>query len=82
MPIDRNLTTIENVKLMGFDDVISPPSNPDRMDVIKGDELCFTGNLMELWDWLESGCPRAEVPVTHDGGPDKCDGAPSNGDIP
>jgi hypothetical protein len=59
MPIDRNLTTIENVKLMGFDDVIPHSSTAGVMDVIKGDDLCFTGTLMELWDWLEAGChPR------------------------
>jgi hypothetical protein len=82
MPIDRNLTTIENVKLMGFDDVIPHSSTAGVMDVIKGDDLCFTGTLMELWDWLEAGCPRPEKAVTHDGGPDKCDGAPSDGDLP
>ena len=82
MPVDRTLSTIENVKLNGFDDVIEYGSNPTRFNVLLNDQVCFDGDLLQLWDWLDSGCPRAIEAVQHDGGPDMIDGAPSNGDLP
>lgn len=81
MPIDRNLTTAENVQRMGFDDIIPHGSTPGKYDVIKSHRMCFGGSLLEVWDWMDAGCPEYNSVVTHDGGPDVFDGAENNGDL-
>lgn len=80
MDYDPMLTLNENLMINGLtavERISSPEYTRDIIDdsgaVVLKEKLAH-----EVTDWLKSQVVRA---VTHDGGPDRIDGAPSDGDI-
>lgn len=78
MTFDPLLSTNENLKLNGFS--TKPTNIAGKKEIVdsKGMTVHRAVTAYEVNDWLKK---RAGEAVTHDGGPDRIDGAPSDGDI-
>ena len=79
MSYDPTLSTTQNLINNGFTHHRTKTMGVHAVE----DDRCntvFIGNIMEVNQWLRDGCHPVAA-VTHDGGPDIADGAPSNGDI-
>jgi hypothetical protein len=75
---DPLLSTNENLKLNGLSTRDSP--HQYKKVVVDGNDsvILESATAYEVTDWLKE---QANQPITHDGGPDRIDGAPSDGDI-
>lgn len=75
---DPLLSTNENLKLNGLK--TRDVEAPGRKDVVDEKDMLILSSktAYQVTDWLKA---QAYQPITHDGGPDRIDGAPSDGDI-
>jgi hypothetical protein len=75
---DPLLSTHENLKLNGLTTRDTPIAGKKEVLDQQGMMVLGPKTAYEVTDWLSS---QANQTITHDGGPDRIDGAPSDGDI-
>jgi hypothetical protein len=78
---DPLLTLNENLKVNGL--TTRPTHVAGKKDILdsNGQVVLACCAAYEATFWLKENQNPADMPVSHDGGPDIADGAPSNGDL-
>lgn len=49
----REPTLSEVLAFLGYTHEPAPKDGPDRRNVLRGNEVVFTGRAREVWDWLK-----------------------------